>query len=50
LLFDVGGVVSIAAMAAILVFSSIKNTHTLYELERLPERWRQVRSAIQTER
>src|SRR6266545_2330423 len=38
LLFDVGGVASIVAMAAILVFSSIKNTHTLYELERLPER------------
>jgi phosphatidylglycerophosphate synthase len=36
LLFDVGGVASIVAMAAILVFSSIKNTHTLYELERLP--------------
>jgi phosphatidylglycerophosphate synthase len=37
LLFDVGGVVSIAGMAAILVFSSIKNTRTLYQLERLPE-------------
>jgi archaetidylinositol phosphate synthase len=36
LLFDVGGVVSIIAMAMMLVFSSIKNTHTLYELERLP--------------
>src|SRR6266478_10227521 len=36
LLFDVGGVVSIVAMSAILIFSSIKNTHTLYELERLP--------------
>lgn len=36
LLFDVGGVVSIVGMAAILIFSSIKNTHTLYELERLP--------------
>jgi len=36
LLFDVGGVVSIVAMGAMLVFSSIKNTHTLYELERLP--------------
>lgn len=36
LLFDVGGVVSIVLMAAILIFSSIKNTHTLYELERLP--------------
>jgi hypothetical protein len=38
LLYDVGGVVSIAGMASMLVFSSIKNTHTLYELERIPER------------
>jgi phosphatidylglycerophosphate synthase len=37
-LYDVGGMVSIIGMAAMLVFSSIKNTHTLYELERLPER------------
>jgi phosphatidylglycerophosphate synthase len=37
LLFDVAGVISAIAMAAILVFSSIKNTHALYELERLPE-------------
>ena len=36
LLFDVGGVVSIIAMASMLVFSSIKNTHALYQLERLP--------------
>jgi len=36
LLFDVGGVISAAAMAAILIVSSIKNTHALYELERLP--------------
>src|SRR6266852_3591189 len=36
LLFDVGGVVSIIAMGTMLVISSIKNTHTLYELERLP--------------
>ena len=36
LLFDVGGVVAIIAMATMLVYSSIKNTHTLYELERLP--------------
>jgi archaetidylinositol phosphate synthase len=36
LLFDVGGVVSIIAMATMLVFSSIKNTHALYHLERLP--------------
>src|SRR2546422_7662493 len=38
LLFDVGGVVSIIGMFSILVFSSIRNTHTLYNLERLPER------------
>lgn len=37
LLFDVGGVVAIIAMGVMLVFSSIKNTHALYELERLPE-------------
>jgi phosphatidylglycerophosphate synthase len=37
LLFDVAGVISAAAMAAILIVSSIKNTHALYELERLPE-------------
>ncbi|HEV7681976.1 MAG TPA: hypothetical protein VGO68_07635, partial [Pyrinomonadaceae bacterium] len=36
LLFDVGGVISAVVMAAILVFSSIKNTRALYELERLP--------------
>jgi len=36
LLFDVGGVVSIIAMATMLIFSSIKNTHALYQLERLP--------------
>ena len=36
LLFDVAGVISAVAMAAILIFSSIKNTHALYELERLP--------------
>lgn len=36
LLFDVGGVISAVAMAAILIFSSIKNTHALYQLERLP--------------
>ncbi len=38
LLFDVGGLVSIIGMASMLVFSSIKTTHTLYQLERLPER------------
>jgi phosphatidylglycerophosphate synthase len=36
LLFDVGGVVGIVVMATMLIYSSIKNTHTLYELERLP--------------
>jgi archaetidylinositol phosphate synthase len=36
-LYDVGGVVSIMGMGFILVFLSIKNTHTLYELERLPK-------------
>jgi archaetidylinositol phosphate synthase len=37
LLYDVGGVVSIVSMGFILVFLSIQNTHTLYEMERLPE-------------
>jgi hypothetical protein len=37
LLFDIGGVVSIIIMGSMLVFSSIKNTHTLYDLERLPK-------------
>jgi phosphatidylglycerophosphate synthase len=36
LLFDVGGVVSLIGMAAMLIFSSIKNTHTLYKLEPMP--------------
>src|SRR5882762_164271 len=36
LLYDVGGVVSIIGMASMLIFSSIKTTHTLYNLERLP--------------
>jgi hypothetical protein len=35
LLYDVGGVVSIAGMALMLVVSSIKNTRTLYTTERL---------------
>ena len=35
LLFDVGGVVAIIGMGAMLIFSSIKNTYTLYKLERL---------------
>ena len=37
LLFDVAGVISIAVMAVFLIFSSIKNTHALYQLERLPK-------------
>ena len=37
LLFDVAGVISIVVMAAILIFSSIKNTYALYQLERLPK-------------
>ena len=37
LLYDVGGVIAIAGMAFMLVFLSIQNTHTLYELERLPK-------------
>src|SRR6267143_3523549 len=32
LLYDVGGVVSIVSMAVMLIFLSIKNTHTLYEM------------------
>jgi len=37
LLFDVGGVAAMVGMGSMLVFSSIKNTHTLYNLERLPK-------------
>lgn len=37
LLFDVGGVAGIVVMASMLIFSSIKNTHALYQLERLPK-------------
>lgn len=37
LLFDVGGVVGLIGMASMLVVSSIKNTHTLYKLEPLPD-------------
>jgi phosphatidylglycerophosphate synthase len=36
LLFDVGGVVAIIGMALMLVVLTIRNTRTLYELERLP--------------
>src|SRR5436190_17566767 len=46
LLYDVGGVVSIIGMAFILVFLSIKNTHTLYDLERLPKQDRKVKPLI----
>jgi hypothetical protein len=49
LLFDVGGAISAVAMAAILVYSSIKNTHTLYELERLPK-VRSQRSEVRDQR
>ena len=37
LLFDVGGVIAVIGMLFILVVLSIQNTHTLYELERLPK-------------
>lgn len=37
LLFDVAGVISIVVMGVILIFSSIKNTYALYQLERLPK-------------
>ncbi len=37
LLYDVGGIVSIVAMGTMLIFFSIKNTRTLYMLERLPD-------------
>lgn len=37
LLFDIGGVVSIVGMSVVLTFLAIKNTYTLYQMERLPE-------------
>jgi archaetidylinositol phosphate synthase len=37
LLFDIGGVVAIVGMAVVLTFLAIKNTHTLYQMERLPD-------------
>jgi phosphatidylglycerophosphate synthase len=37
LLFDIGGVVAVIGMAVMLIFLSIKNTHTLYQMERLPK-------------
>lgn len=36
LLFDVGGAVGIAGMAAMLIWSSIRHTRQLYDAERLP--------------
>jgi len=36
LLFDVGGVIAIAGMAAMLVFSALRHTAQLYREERLP--------------
>src|SRR6185436_8534692 len=38
LLFDVGGVVAMVIMGTMLIFSSLKNTHSLYNLEPLPGR------------
>jgi len=37
LLFDVGGVVAVIGMLIILIVLSIQNTHTLYQMERLPK-------------
>ncbi len=37
LLYDVGGVVAIIGMGFILIFLSLQNTHTLYQMERLPK-------------
>ena len=37
LLFDIGGVFAVIGMALVLIFLAIKNTHTLYNLERLPK-------------
>ncbi len=42
LLFDVGGVVAMIIMGSMLIFSSLKNTHSLYNLERLPGRGQRV--------
>jgi len=36
LLFDVGGTIGIAGMAAMLVWSSLRHTIALYRAERLP--------------
>ena len=37
LLFDIGGVVAVIGMLFIVVVLSIRHTHTLYNLERLPK-------------
>ncbi len=37
LLFDVGGMVAIIGMSAMLIISSIRNTHALYKLEPMPK-------------
>jgi archaetidylinositol phosphate synthase len=37
LLFDIGGVVAVIGMLVILIVLSIQNTHTLYQMERLPK-------------
>jgi len=36
LLFDAGGIIGIVGMSLMLIVSSIRNTRTLYEAERLP--------------
>lgn len=35
-IFDIGGVVGVAGMAAMLIWAAVKHTHYLYRLERLP--------------
>lgn len=50
LLFDIGGVVGIVVMATMLIYSSIKNTHALYNLERLPDLKLAVADTVVTER
>ena len=37
LLFDVGGIVAIAGLAATFIASAVSNTRTLYRLEPLPK-------------
>jgi phosphatidylglycerophosphate synthase len=36
LLYDVGGIVSAVGMVLMMIVSSVKNTHELYQAERLP--------------